>query len=166
MILFRFLKLKYPFNKEPDATCSGLQDTNTLKSCSKLEIHFLSFVFCNLNANIFFAEAEYAVRLNKPIIPLLMQNKYSPQGWLGISIGSKIYYNFATYAVEEKYPSLVKEVRSYYTITDDQLISVTHDKPEKSRKLIYDQVNSILTQNFSEFSKTPIRNLELSVFFA
>jgi hypothetical protein len=49
-----------------------------------------------------------------------MQNKYSPQGWLGISIGSKIYYNLVSYSIEEKYPSLIKEVKSYYSLADEQ----------------------------------------------
>ena len=39
-------------------------------------------------------EAEYAVRLQKPIIPIIMQSDYMPLGWLGIIIGSKIYYKF------------------------------------------------------------------------
>ncbi len=33
-------------------------------------------------------EAEYAIRLQKPIIPLIMQEDYMPLGWLGIIIGT------------------------------------------------------------------------------
>ena len=65
-------------------------------------------------------EVEYAVKLNKPMIPLLMQHKYVPQGWLGISVGSKIYYNLATYSIEEKYPSLVHEIKAYYLVNDNE----------------------------------------------
>lgn len=64
-------------------------------------------------------EAEYAVRLNKPIVPLLMQSKFIPQGWLGIAIGSKIYYDFSKYTIEEKYPSFLREIQSFYTFNDD-----------------------------------------------
>lgn len=43
------------------------------------------------------AEAEYAFQLNKPIVPLIMQSKYKPDGWLGIILGSKIYIDFTRY---------------------------------------------------------------------
>ena len=33
-------------------------------------------------------EAEYAIKLQKPIIPLIMQEDYMPLGWLGIIIGT------------------------------------------------------------------------------
>ena len=32
-------------------------------------------------------EAEYALKLQKPIIPLIMQQDYTPVGWLGAIIG-------------------------------------------------------------------------------
>lgn len=32
-------------------------------------------------------EAEYAVKLQKPIIPLIMQQDFTPVGWLGAIIG-------------------------------------------------------------------------------
>ncbi|KAL3859212.1 hypothetical protein ACJMK2_009441 [Sinanodonta woodiana] len=40
-------------------------------------------------------EAEYAFHLKKEIIPLKMQNGYNPDGWLGILLGIKLYYEFA-----------------------------------------------------------------------
>jgi len=60
-------------------------------------------------------EAEYAVRLQKPIIPLIMQSDYMPLGWLGIIIGSKIYYKFCgdQLSFDQKFPSLLKEINSY-----------------------------------------------------
>lgn len=47
------------------------------------------------------AEAEYAFQLNKPIIPLIMQQNYKPDGWLGIILGSKIFVNFTKYDYQE-----------------------------------------------------------------
>jgi hypothetical protein len=43
-----------------------------------------------------------------------MQQKYQPVGWLGILLGSKIYYNIASTSIEEKYPQILKEVHVYY----------------------------------------------------
>ncbi|XP_064645514.1 uncharacterized protein LOC135498927 [Lineus longissimus] len=39
-------------------------------------------------------EAEYAFKLQKPVIPLMMQKRYTPDGWLGIILGTKLYFNF------------------------------------------------------------------------
>ncbi|CAF0705631.1 unnamed protein product [Brachionus calyciflorus] len=47
------------------------------------------------------AEAEYAFQLNKPIIPLIMEAGYKPDGWLGIILGSKIFVNFLKYEYDE-----------------------------------------------------------------
>ncbi|XP_078616214.1 uncharacterized protein LOC144884637 [Branchiostoma floridae x Branchiostoma japonicum] len=39
-------------------------------------------------------ECEYAVTRGTDIIPLKMENKYQPDGWLGITVGSSLYFNF------------------------------------------------------------------------
>ena len=39
-------------------------------------------------------EAEYAVKLQKPIIPLIMQQDFTPVGWLGAIIGEWTYQEF------------------------------------------------------------------------
>ena len=58
------------------------------------------------------AEAQYAFRLNKKIIPLIMQTGYeSVQGWLGIIMGDKIFVNFTKYELKECFKRLRKEVK-------------------------------------------------------
>ena len=51
-----------------------------------------------------FSECEYASKRRKPIVPLLLQHRYDPDGWLGIIKGTKLHFDFS---VEEKFePSL------------------------------------------------------------
>ncbi|CAM6005019.1 unnamed protein product [Sphagnum balticum] len=38
-------------------------------------------------------EAEYAYRLHKDIVPLIMQPKYKADGWLGALLGNKLYFD-------------------------------------------------------------------------
>ena len=38
-------------------------------------------------------EAEYAFRLHRPIVPLRVESKYRPDGWLGALIGNKLYFD-------------------------------------------------------------------------
>ena len=40
------------------------------------------------------SEAEYAYKLNKDIIPLMMQRNYTADGWLGILVGTKMWIGF------------------------------------------------------------------------
>lgn len=67
------------------------------------------------------AEAEYAFQLNKPIIPLIMQKDYKPDGWLGIILGSKIFINFMKYDLDECLRRLRMEIQ---IIFKDNLIKV------------------------------------------
>jgi hypothetical protein len=57
------------------------------------------------------AEAEYAFKLGKPVIPLKMENGYNPDGWLGIMAGVKLYFEFSEkYPFEDKMMALLKEI--------------------------------------------------------
>jgi hypothetical protein len=47
------------------------------------------------------AEAEYAYKRKKKIIPLILGSKYKADGWLGLIAGNKIYINFADITNEE-----------------------------------------------------------------
>jgi hypothetical protein len=59
------------------------------------------------------AEAQYAFKLNKKIIPLIMQKGYeNVQGWLGIIMGDKIFINFTKYDHAECLRRLKQEVDS------------------------------------------------------
>jgi len=40
-------------------------------------------------------EAEYTFRLHKPIIPLRLEGRYCPDGWLGALCGNNLIYDFS-----------------------------------------------------------------------
>ena len=56
-------------------------------------------------------EAEYAIKLNKPIIPLIVQSDYKPDGWLGIILGMKKYFDFKKH-VTENFIKIIEEINS------------------------------------------------------
>jgi hypothetical protein len=57
------------------------------------------------------AEAQYAFKLNKSIIPLIMQKGYeNVTGWLGFIMGDKIFINLIKYEFEECLRRLSKEI--------------------------------------------------------
>ena len=57
-----------------------------------------------------FSEAEYTFQQKKPILPLIMQRHYKPDGWLGIILGAKLYINMERFPFEEAYAMMVKEL--------------------------------------------------------
>jgi len=43
----------------------------------------------------FCTEAEYADKKGKEIIPLLLETDYEPDGWLGLLVLPKLYFDFS-----------------------------------------------------------------------
>ena len=59
------------------------------------------------------SEAEYTYKLQKTFIPLRLEYKYNPDGWLGIMVGTKLWFDFS---VENKFEAslqgLIREIKS------------------------------------------------------
>lgn len=56
-------------------------------------------------------ESEYIFRLRKVIIPLRVQHGYRPDGWLGMLVGSNLYFDFSSeQKAESNIPKLMKEL--------------------------------------------------------
>ncbi|XP_070553263.1 uncharacterized protein [Ptychodera flava] len=63
------------------------------------------------NSNNCRMEAEYACKLKKPYIPLRVEKGYSPDGWLGIMVGTKLYFDLSSdEQFEKNFPGLVREI--------------------------------------------------------
>ena len=71
-------------------------------------VHTCEYISCDL-----FSEAEYAYKLRKCVVPLRLEPGYVPNGWLGIIVGTRLYFDFTS---ERNYDhliqSLVKELGS------------------------------------------------------
>ncbi|KAI0211737.1 hypothetical protein LSAT2_003413 [Lamellibrachia satsuma] len=58
-------------------------------------------------------KAEYSFRLRKDIIPLLLQPGYVPDGWLGLMVGTRLYFDFTTdESMTKEMPRLLREIGS------------------------------------------------------
>ena len=56
-------------------------------------------------------EAEYTYQLHKDIIPLMMDGKYRPDGWLGFIVGSKFWIDLSEkHKLDSNVDKLVKEL--------------------------------------------------------
>ena len=60
---------------------------------------------------LFISEGEYTYQRGKPLVPLMMQRRYKPDGWLGMLMGVKLYINFdGKYEFDKAYQMLMKEM--------------------------------------------------------
>lgn len=65
-----------------------------------------------------FPEAEYTFQLKKDYIPLMLQKKYRPDGWLGFILGAKLYFDFSgKYPFDKSFTGLLKELRGRGQVT-------------------------------------------------
>ncbi|CAK8677980.1 unnamed protein product [Clavelina lepadiformis] len=65
------------------------------------------------NSNPCRTEAEYAYKLSKPIVPLLLQPHYKPDGWLGALLGMQLYVDLSnSEIVEQKFADVDRLIAS------------------------------------------------------
>jgi len=61
-------------------------------------------------------EGDYIAALKKPFIPVLCADGYKADGWLGILLGTDLWYNLSTTELwEQNIKSLEKQIRSHVT---------------------------------------------------
>jgi hypothetical protein len=58
------------------------------------------------------SEAEYAYRLKKPFVPIVLQSKYKPDGWLGMLVGARVYVDFTKKDFLSNMKLLVNEIEA------------------------------------------------------
>lgn len=58
------------------------------------------------------SEAEYAHRLDKPLLPILLQSKYRPDGWLGLLLGTRFYVDFTKRDFQTNSKKLLEEIQA------------------------------------------------------
>ncbi|ESO99950.1 hypothetical protein LOTGIDRAFT_230877 [Lottia gigantea] len=75
------------------------------------------------------AEAEYAHQLRKTVIPLIMERSYKPDGWLGMILGAKLFYDFSgKYPFESKIEGLLREISQKLNLGDGAVAGPTGSK--------------------------------------
>ncbi|CAF0754608.1 unnamed protein product [Brachionus calyciflorus] len=96
------------------------------------------------------SEAQYAFRLNKKIIPCIMEKGYSSvTGWLGIIIGDKIFIDFTKYELNDCFTRVLDQISRFekhsqhnlqksesITLKPEQKSEVITLKPEKKSEIV------------------------------
>jgi hypothetical protein len=95
-------------------------------------------------------EAEHAHRLQKPILPLIMQSDYMPCGWLASIIGGRLFYKFAGTKLpfEHNFSSMLKEINRHINI------NIHHqDADLNTNHVVSNNLNSNNTRNNHHHSR-------------
>ena len=104
------------------------------------------------------AEAQYAFRINKPIVPLIMQSGYEKvKGWLGLILGDKIFINFTRYKYEECLKRLKAELGTARKLFYGPLLSITPKKEdeEEQKVPIIDKQTDTKTKSKTQIADVP-----------
>ena len=108
-------------------------------------VHFFSF-------SLFPTEAEYTYRLRKDIVPFVLQPGYVPDGWLGILVGTRLYFDLSDpTGLDEQLTRAVRELGSR---------GRTHNSRSTSCH------NSVTDGGYGSVSTAPVLLTETSVPFA
>jgi hypothetical protein len=81
-------------------------------------------------------EAEYALKLQKTIIPLVVQETYIPCGWLNKIIGDKIYFKFLDKKTtfDQSFIQLIREIqRNIHDNVDTNSTKMLNGSPLKKK---------------------------------
>jgi hypothetical protein len=83
------------------------------------------------------AEAEYAFKCKRRLLPLIMRPGYKPDGWLGFMIGSRIYVDFGRYDFETACEKLMTEISLQRRQTMPTIVinPLQHEKPIKTHSI-------------------------------
>jgi hypothetical protein len=112
------------------------------------------------------AEAEYAFKCKRRLIPLKMRKGYRPDGWLGFMIGSRMYIDFGRYDFKTACEKLMTEIslqrrQTKPTIRVDPL---DHEKPIEA---LFITSNGVEEKEKHTSEKAPVnKNILSSVFKA
>lgn len=75
------------------------------------------------------SEAQYSFRLQKKIIPLIMQKGYQAvDGWLGFIIGDKIFIDFTKYEFEECVNRLLNQMSKINVTNEENSFGFTKNR--------------------------------------
>ena len=115
-------------NNTLEAMASGVEQAKLVLIC--YSEHYKQSNMCR-------TEAEYVFRLGKPFIPINLEYRYFPTGWLGIIIGARLYVDFSLHkhTLEVVFGRLDNEMNSILSKQGD----IDEDPASKLEKSSHDR---------------------------
>ena len=95
---------------------------------------------------LYIVEAEYTFQMRKEYIPLMVQTRYRPDGWLGMILGAKLYFDFSgKYPFEKPWNGLMKELKGMgrLSVLDGNSTGKCRSQVNIGHRCISQQVNIV-----------------------
>ncbi|XP_052067623.1 uncharacterized protein LOC127706944 [Mytilus californianus] len=142
----------------------GWTDEAMAKAVEQADIVLVCFSSKYRNSPYCRAEAGYAFDLGKTIIPLKMEMDYKPDGWLGLIISSKKYYDFGgKYTFGEKVNELIRAIqtnlRTKHKETVEASDHITRSDMEVATKIVKSTIQQPHRQNSVKISELPFMQI-------
>ncbi|CAF1469918.1 unnamed protein product, partial [Rotaria sordida] len=141
-----------------DSMASAIESSNTILMC--MSETYKRSENCK-------AEAEYARKRKRRIIPLMMREKYDPDGWLGFICGQKLYIDFTKSEFETAMSKLTAEIEKnrqdkQQLSSSTTPISIQHETEPKATPsmMIVQEETKLTTQH-----KTIEQSINISNYF-
>ncbi|CAF4612636.1 unnamed protein product, partial [Rotaria sp. Silwood1] len=137
-----------------DAMAQAIERSHTIIIC--MSEQYRKSNYCR-------AEAQYAFRQQRKIVPVILQKHYKPDGWLSFLIGSLLYIDFNKYEFPEAMVKLFNELK----VEDMSKINVVPVRPKEDIAAIPPSlsvsspkrsVSPIYSQNILEWTQTQVHN--------
>ncbi|CAF4627401.1 unnamed protein product [Rotaria sp. Silwood1] len=137
-----------------DAMAQAIERSHTIIIC--MSEQYRKSNYCR-------AEAQYAFRQQRKIVPVILQKHYKPDGWLSFLIGSLLYIDFNKYEFPEAMAKLFNELK----VEDMSEINVVPVRPKEDIAAIPPSlsvsspkrsVSPIYSQNILEWTQTQVHN--------
>ena len=99
-----WLDLENMFGSTIHAMATAIESSSIILVC--MSQSYKQSAYCR-------SEAEYAFTRQRKIIPLLMENKYRPDGWLGLICASKLYVDFTKQTFDAAANKLLSQIEHH-----------------------------------------------------
>ena len=108
-------------NQSPILVRKLLRMTCEAPDHPEYDIHMYKHIVLYHNPLLFsFTEAQYAFQTNTLTIPLKVEENFEPKGWLGLLMGTALYYQAHTDEMLEKnFADIIKELGDKGKATKD-----------------------------------------------
>ena len=99
-----WLDLENMFGSTIHAMATAIESSSIILVC--MSQSYKQSAYCR-------SEAEYAFTRQRKIIPLLLENKYRPDGWLGLICASKLYVDFTKQTFDAAVNKLLSQIEHH-----------------------------------------------------
>jgi hypothetical protein len=124
------------------AMANAIENSNVILIC--MSDAYKQSVYCQ-------SEAHYAFERQRRLVPLIMEPRYKPDGWLGFIVSGKIYIHFLKVEFNVAYEMLKTEISQHLQKNTNQLTINTKEKDHQNSSVTTTQPVEKAPQSIEQY---------------